>query len=148
MIDGFISRQLSSKLLLLTIGFVMLAEMVLFVPSAAFKRQDWLTERAQQAGLLAQALTGVPDYEASEMLTQQFMADTDVLLMAAKRDGMTELVLGEPPETSGSMIQVDLRNSQRFPSFQIHSSIPSLIHLQTNDERGPIAMMKPTAESK
>jgi len=78
MIDGFISRRLSSKLLLLTIGFVMLAELVIFVPSAALFRQE----------------TGVPNYEASEVLRQQFMADTDVMLMAAKRGGMTELVLG------------------------------------------------------
>lgn len=117
MIDGFISRRLSSKLLLLTIGFVMLAEMVLFVPSAAFKRQDWLLERTQQAGLLAQALTGVPDYEASEVLTQQFMTDTDVMLMAAKRDGMTELMLGAPPIDAGNIIEIDMRQPQRFPSF-------------------------------
>lgn len=117
MIDGFISRRLSSKLLLLTIGFVMLAEMLLFVPSAASFRQDWLSERAQQAGLLAQALTGVPDYEASEILLEQFMMDTDVLLMAAKRDGMTELVLGSPPENVGAMIARDMRNPPRFPSL-------------------------------
>ena len=96
MIDGFISRRLSSKLLLLTIGFVMLAEMVIFVPSAALFRQDWLSERAEQAGLLALALTGVPDYEASEVLTEQFMADTDVLHMAAKRDRMTCLLYTSP----------------------------------------------------
>lgn len=117
MIDGFISRRLSSKLLLLTIGFVMLAEIVIFVPSVANYRQDWLTDRAQQAGLLAQALTGVPDYEASEVLTQQFMTDTDVMLMSAKRDGMTELVLGEPPNISKDIIQIDLLNPPRFPSL-------------------------------
>ncbi len=117
MIDGFISRRLSSKLLLLTIGFVMLAEMVLFVPSIALERQNWLTERTQQAGLLAQALTGVPDYEASEVLTQQFMADTDVMLMAAKRDGMTELMLGAPPEAAANMVEIDMRVPQRFPSL-------------------------------
>ena len=117
MIDGFISRRLSSKLLLLTIGFVMLAEMLLFVPSAAVERQNWLSERTQQAGLLAQALTGVPDYEASEILTEQFMVDTDVLLLAAKRDGMTELVLGEPPTEVGNIIEIDLRDPPRFPSL-------------------------------
>ena len=111
MIDGFISRRLSSKLLLLTIGFVMLAEMVIFVPSAAVSRQNWLSDRAEQAGLLALALTGVPDYEASEPLTKQFMTDTDVLLMAAKRDGMTELVLGEPPSDIGAFVSIDLQLS-------------------------------------
>ena len=117
MIDGFIAQRLSSKLLLLTIGFVMLAEMLLFIPSAALHRQDWLSERAQQAGLLAQALTGVPDYEASEILTKQFMADTDVMLMAAKRDGMTELVLGAPPDMPGDMFVIDIRAEKRFPSL-------------------------------
>ena len=117
MIDGFISRRLSSKLLLLTIGFVMLAEMVIFVPSAAVSRQNWLSDRAEQAGLLALALTGVPDYEASEPLTKQFMTDTDVLLMAAKRDGMTELVLGEPPSDIGAFVSIDLQNPKRFPSL-------------------------------
>jgi signal transduction histidine kinase len=116
MIDGFISRRLSSKLLLLTIGFVMLAEVLLFIPSAAIFRQDWLSERTQQAGLLAQALTGVPDYEASEILTEQFMTDTDVMFMAAKRDGMSELMLGNPPEEV-NIIAMDLREAKRFPSL-------------------------------
>ena len=93
----------------------MLAELLLFIPSAALSRQAWLQDRAQQAGLLAQALTGVPDYQASQTLTDQFMADTDVTLMAAKRDGMTELMLGEPAEVEGEVIIIDLRESGRFP---------------------------------
>jgi len=117
MIDGFISRRLSSKLLLLTVGFVMLAEMLLFIPSVALERQSWLEDRARQAGLLAQALTGVPDYQASQTLTDQFMADTDVMLMAAKRDGMTELVLGQPANIAGEVRIVDLREAGRFPSL-------------------------------
>ena len=117
MIDGFISRRLSSKLLLLTIGFVMLAELLIFVPSAASFRQDWFNERAQQAGLLAQALTGVPNYEESEVLRQQFMTDTNVMLMSAKRDGMTELVLGAPPEVAQDIIEINLREKRRFPSL-------------------------------
>lgn len=117
MIDGFISRRLSSKLLLLTIGFVMLAEMLVFIPSVAIERQNWLKERSQQAGLLALALTGVPDYEASETLTSQFITDTDVILLAAKRDGMTELVLGEVPIDAGEIIVVDLQKMSRFPSL-------------------------------
>jgi len=95
----------------------MLAEMLLFIPSAAMFRQNWLEDRAQQAGLLAQALTGVPDYQASQTLTDQFMTDTDVMVMAAKRDGMTELVLGTPGEITGEVIMIDLRESGRFPSL-------------------------------
>jgi len=117
MVDGFISRRLSGKLLLMTIGFVMLAELVIFIPSAAKFRQDWLIERAQQAGLLAQALTGVPNYEASEVLTQQFMEDTDVTMMSAKRNGMSEFMLGHPPE-KGNITMVELREERRLPRYR------------------------------
>jgi len=117
MIEGFISRRLSGKLLLMTIGFVMLAELVIFIPSATDFRQDWLNDRAQQAGLLALALTGVPDYEASEILTQQFMQDTDVIMMSAKRDGMSEFMLGQPP-TAGDIEMIDLREKKRLPLFR------------------------------
>lgn len=116
MVEGFISRRLSGKLLLMTIGFVMLAELVIFIPSATAFRQDWLNVRAQQAGLLAQALTGVPDYEASEILNEQFMQDTDVIMMSAKRDGMSEFMLGHPPE--GSIDTIDLREKRRLPLFR------------------------------
>lgn len=117
MLEGFISRRLSGKLLLMTIGFVMLAELVIFIPSATAFRHDWLDMRAQQAGLLAQALTGVPDYEASEILTKQFMQDTDVIMMSAKRDGMSEFMLGHPPNSS-EIDLVDLREKRRLPLFR------------------------------
>lgn len=117
MIDGFISRRLSGKLLLMTIGFVMLAELVIFIPSAAAFRQDWLSERAQQAALLAQALTGVPDYEASEILTEQFMRDTDVTMMSAKRNGKSEFMLGSPPE-KGRLTLIDMREDKRMPLYR------------------------------
>ena len=117
MIDRFISRGLSGKLLLMTIGFVMLAELLLFIPSATLFRQDFLQERAERAGHLALALTGVPDYEGSEMLSKKFMQDTDVVMVAAKHDGMTELVLGAPPE-SGDFEFVDLRDARRLPLFR------------------------------
>lgn len=117
MLEGFVSRRLSGKLLLMTIGFVMLAELVIFIPSATTFRQDWLNDRAQQAGLLAQALTGVPDYEASEILTKQFMQDTDVIMMSAKRDGMSEFMLGQPP-ASDTIEMIDLREKRRLPLFR------------------------------
>ena len=117
MVEGFISRRLSGKLLLMTIAVVMLAELVIFIPSATAFRQDWLNVRAQQAALLAQALTGVPDYEASEILTEQFMRDTDVIMMSAKRDGMSEFMLGQPP-SSGDIDVIDLREKRRLPLFR------------------------------
>ncbi len=117
MFESLRTQKLSRKLLLLTMGFVMLAELLIFIPSAAVFRQDWLVERSQQAGLLAQALTGVTDYDGGDMLSQHFMDATDAVMMSTKRDGMTELVLGMPPESSEFEL-VDLRNLKRLPRFR------------------------------
>ncbi|MBX9589949.1 MAG: HAMP domain-containing histidine kinase [Hyphomonadaceae bacterium] len=63
---------LSAKLLLLTIVFVMLAEVLIFVPSVANFRITWLTDRltaARLAALAAQAGEGrVPDSLRNELL--------------------------------------------------------------------------------
>ena len=101
----------------MTIAFVMLAEMVIFIPSAALFRQNWLEDRAERSGHLTLALTGVPDYEGSEILSKQFMADTNVEMLLTKREGMTELVLGAPPETDNFEL-VDLRQAGRLPKFR------------------------------
>jgi len=116
MIDGFISRRLSGKLLLMTFAFVMLAEVVIFIPSAALYRQMWLEGRAERAGHIVLALTGVPDFQASEVLTRQFMDDTDIIMLSAKRAGMKELILGEPPFDADFEL-VDIRGQRRFPHF-------------------------------
>jgi len=111
------ARGLSAKLLLMTIGFVMLAESVLFIPSAAIYRQTWIMDRVQQAQILAQAITGVPNYKASEMLSKDFITQTDVELVALKKDGTTQLVLGAPPQTM-DFITVDMTNPRRLPLFR------------------------------
>lgn len=116
MIDGFISRRLSGKVLMMTISFIMIAEILIFIPSAAVFRQSWLEDRAERSGHLTLALTGVPGYEGSEILSQQFMEDTNVIMLATKREGMTELVLGGPPEDMNFQT-VDLRTMGRLPNF-------------------------------
>jgi len=110
-------RRLSGKLLLLTVLFVMVAEVLIFIPSAAMFRQTWLTERAEAAGLLTLAIEGVPNYEGGEMLSSQFMHDTDVTMVAQKRNGMSQLVLGMPPPAS-RIILADLRHERRLPLFR------------------------------
>ena len=118
MVDSFISRRLSGKLLLMTIGFVMLAELVIFIPSAATYRQDWLMERGQQASLLAKALSIMPDFKASEALTNQFMDATDVIMVSTKRDGKSEFISGHPPNVSEITV-VDLTETRRrVPRFR------------------------------
>ncbi len=62
-------RSLSGRLLILTIIFVMLAEILIFVPSLARFREDYLRERLAAANIVAIAMRG-----REEDLTQ----DTDI----------------------------------------------------------------------
>ena len=117
----FINR-LSGKLLVMTIIFVMLAEVLIFIPSAAMFRQSWLEERAEAAGLLTLAIDGVPDYMSGEMLSKQFMKDTGCSMVVQMRTGtngeiLRQTVLGKEPKTK-SILTSDLRIKRRLPLFR------------------------------
>lgn len=109
-------RGLSGKLLVLTILFVMLAELLLFIPSAAIFRQNWLEQRISSAQILTLAAQGVENFKSSEALDNQFMADTAITAVMYKHDGMSELVVGMPPSTD-QVISVDMREPHRLPDF-------------------------------
>ena len=51
-------RSLSGRLLILTVIFVMLAEVLIFVPSLARYREDYLRERLEAANIVAIAMEG------------------------------------------------------------------------------------------
>lgn len=116
MIENVFKRRLSGKLLIMTILFVMIAEVLIFIPSSAVFRHNWLKERAEYAGLLTLAIEGVPNFMGTEMLSEQFMKDTSVSMVAQKREGRSQLVLGMPP-TSLKVIVADLRTPDRLSNF-------------------------------
>lgn len=111
-----ISHRLSRKLLVLTVLFILFAELIIFIPSAALFRQNWLADRAEAGGLLTLAIAGVPDYDGGVMLSKRFMADTDVTMVSQKRGGTSELVLGMPPGPA-KIYRTDLRKEQRWLSL-------------------------------
>jgi len=117
MIKNVFTRRLSGKLLLMTIVFVMIAEVLIFIPSSAVFRQNWLKERAEYAGLLTLAIEGVPNFQGTEMLSKQFMDDTSVSMVSQKREGRSQLVLGMPPASS-TLIVADLRTPNRLLNFK------------------------------
>ena len=111
-------RRLSARLLLNTVGFVLLAELLLFVPSLASFRQDTLHARAKTAALVTEALSVggaerlTPSAEA--MLAKQFMKQTDADFLAAFADGQTMLILGDGVPGEVAMTE-DLRKKRRVP---------------------------------
>ncbi len=64
---------LSSKLLVLTIVFVMLAEVLIFAPSVARYRQVWLNERMAEAHLAALTIEAAPEGMVSAALEQKLL---------------------------------------------------------------------------
>ena len=87
-------NTLSGRFLILTIVFVMLAEVFIFVPSVARFREDYLLsrlERAQIASLAVEAADMIaPDLEA------ELLKNAGVFNVVLRRDDMRQLALSSP----------------------------------------------------
>jgi signal transduction histidine kinase len=87
-------NTLSGRFLILTIIFVMLAEVFIFVPSVARFREDYLQNRLERAQIASLAL------EAGEMLTPELEAEllrnAEVLNVVLRRDEVRQLALSSP----------------------------------------------------
>ena len=68
-----VTRGLSAQLLVLTIAFVMLAEILIYVPSVARDRLVFLEERIAAADLATLALEEAPNNSVSEMLARELL---------------------------------------------------------------------------
>ena len=84
---------LSAKLLMLTVLFVMLAEVLIFVPSIANFRITWLTDRLTAAQLAALAAEAMPDGAVPPTLRAELLRTAQVRAVALKRQNERRLVL-------------------------------------------------------
>jgi signal transduction histidine kinase len=108
-----IGSGLSARLLVLTAAFVMLAEVLIYVPSIARFRLAWLGERLEAANLAALALKATPDYMVSEELSNELLAGAGVRGIVLKRPEARSLMLSEkmPPSIDATY---DLREATPF----------------------------------
>ncbi|PWE18807.1 sensor histidine kinase [Marinicauda salina] len=86
--------SLPGKLLGLAILFVMLAEILIYFPSAAAFRNNWFADRAEAAHLAALAAENAQDMDLGEESVRELLDGADVLAVARVYDGVNELVLG------------------------------------------------------
>lgn len=93
------ARSLSARLLLLTALFVMLAEVLIYLPSIARFRVVWLEERLSAAHLALLALDATPDAMVSDELRRELLDHAGARGVALKREGRRMLMLIEdmPP---------------------------------------------------
>src|SRR5581483_11712279 len=75
---------LSAKLLVLTILFVMLAEILIYVPSVANFRLNWLTDRLAAAHTAALVLDAAPSGMVPESLAKQILSSIGARTVAMK----------------------------------------------------------------
>jgi signal transduction histidine kinase len=100
---------LSARLLVLTIAFVMLAEVLIYVPSIARFRQVYLEERLAAAHLASLALDAAPNQPISATLSNKLLEQAMVRIVSIKRKDARSLYLGDdmPPPVHASF---DLRD--------------------------------------
>ncbi len=99
---------LSAKLLILTIVFVMIAEVLVFVPSVANFRKNWLMERLAAAQIAA--LSAAPNRELPLAARAALLRNAQVHGVALKRGDSRELILQS--EMPGSLAgHYDLRDA-------------------------------------
>jgi hypothetical protein len=87
-----VRHSLSGRFLILTIIFVMLAEVFIFVPSVARFREDYLLARLERAQIASLALLAT-DGMISDELEQELLENAEVLNVVLRRDAVRQLIL-------------------------------------------------------
>ncbi len=105
---GWLTLGLPGKLLLLTAIFVLLAEILIFLPSISNYRMSWLNDRLTAANVAALAAEAVPGRNVPPALRNELTRTALVRAIAIRRGGARRLVL--PPVTEIAIDQhFDLR---------------------------------------
>jgi signal transduction histidine kinase len=83
---------LSSRLLILTILFVMLAEVLIYVPSVANFRRNWLKDRLAAAQIAALVLDAAPEDKLSDELEGKLLDGVGAHAVAVRGGGTRRLL--------------------------------------------------------
>ena len=108
-----LARTLSGRLLLLTILFVMLAEVLIFVPSIANFRDTWLKERLAAAQIASLALEATMGDEVVEDVEAELLRNAGVLQVSLRRNEKRILILA-PEDVPMADASFDLRAASAF----------------------------------
>lgn len=84
---------LSTKVLLLTIIFVLLGEILIFIPSIGNFRIQWMKTRIAQAEIASLAAEAAPDAILDDALRTEILKGAGVMAVSLKREGTRQLIL-------------------------------------------------------
>ncbi|PCJ44360.1 MAG: histidine kinase [Alphaproteobacteria bacterium] len=117
--------HLSLQLLLLTMFFVLLAEVLIYVPSVVNFRKTWLEERLAAANIAILAIEAAPDHMIGEMLSRKLLGNAGVVAISLKQKDKRQLVLNTDQPLNVAM-RYDMRDASY--SDMIRDTIKSLFH--------------------
>lgn len=119
-------NSLSGRFLVLTAIFVMLAEVMIFVPSIARFREDFLLNRLERAQIASLVLLAAD--QVTPELQDELLRNAEVYNVALRRDEARELVLSSPvPQTVAATF--DLRDAP--PLVLIRDALRQLVSPQS-----------------
>jgi signal transduction histidine kinase len=123
---------LPGKLLILTTLFVMLAEVLIFVPSVANYRVNWLTDRLRSAQLASLAAEASPQGAVPQGLRDELLRTAQVRAVALKRHDQRHLILAaenmpaidatydlSPAESEGPLGVITRRTTQVWDALVV-----------------------------
>lgn len=110
-------RGLSGRLLWLTIVFVMLAEILIFMPSIAGVRMNWLRDRLDTAAAAGIVIDGLQPAELPRAVQNDTLLATGTKVLALRKDGTSRLLAATevPPEIDA---QYDLAHTSFVGSMR------------------------------
>lgn len=103
--------SLSLRLFLATLASILLVEALIFVPSAANFRSNWIEARLQAARIAALSLDAAPSRMVSEELSADLLQNAEVLAVAEIEDEMRFQLLAPQAPIKGQMHAIDLRGA-------------------------------------
>src|SRR6204780_5133510 len=107
---------LSGKILVLTIFFVMIAEVLIYVPLVANYRVNWLNDRLASAYTAALVLDAAPNGMVPDSLAKQILDSIGARAVAMKRGTQLRmLAVGDAPPPIAD--DFDMRNVYAFDSI-------------------------------
>src|SRR5690606_25428032 len=118
-----LSRGLSTKLLVLTVLFITLAEVLIFLPSLANFRLSWLQERLSTAAAVGIVLVESDLASLSQEVQDDVLVALGAMALAVRDEGSSQLLVAVamPQQID---LHVDLAGAS--PLAQMHEALYTL----------------------
>ena len=107
-------RGLSGKVLTLIMLFIMLGEVLIYVPSIANFRIGWLRQRIEAAQIASLVVEAAPDLMVSEELKAELLRHANARVVSLKRADTRHLMLGDTDK-----VQIDRHFDLREQSLMM-----------------------------